>query len=198
MKVRRIDNLCCGTVYDVANRETFEALPKWFSEIDTYVSITVPKIIVGNKVDKVLASHIFTYLLFSGRQSFSSTYPHYYYHQPLAYCSSSHTLPISSFVSYQPLTPFQENSRQVSTNEGSTFASRQNALFVEASAKTAIGVRDVFEELVARILETPELWAPVAPEAGVSFGKRGEEDSMPGTIDVRRDATAQDDGVCGC
>lgn len=130
-------------VYDVANRETFEALPKWFSEIDTYVSITVPKIIVGNKVDK-------------------------------------------------------ENSRQVSTNEGSAFASRQNALFVEASAKTAIGVREVFEELVARILETPELWAPVAPEAGVSFGKRGEEDGMPGTIDVGRDTSAQDDGSCAC
>ncbi|KAG2048655.1 ras-domain-containing protein [Suillus hirtellus] len=127
-------------VYDVANRETFEALPKWFSEIDTYVSITVPKIIVGNK----------------------------------------------------------ENSRQVSTDEGSTFASRQNALFVEASAKTAIGVREVFEELVARILETPELWAPVAPEAGVSFGKRGEEDGMPGTINIGRDTTAQDDGSCGC
>lgn len=46
--------LCLGAVYDVANRETFEALPKWFSEIDTYVSTTVPKIIVGNKVDKVL------------------------------------------------------------------------------------------------------------------------------------------------
>lgn len=130
-------------VYDVANRETFEALPKWFSEIDTYVSITVPKIIVGNKVDK-------------------------------------------------------ENSRQVSTNEGSTFASRQNALFVEASAKTAVGVREVFEELVARILETPELWAPVAPEAGVSFGKRGVEDGMPGTIDIGRDTAAQDDGSCGC
>ncbi|KAG0696353.1 ras-domain-containing protein [Suillus ampliporus] len=130
-------------VYDVANRETFEALPRWFSEIDTYVSITVPKIIVGNKVDK-------------------------------------------------------ENSRQVPTKEGSTFASRQNALFVEASAKTAIGVRDVFEELVARILETPELWAPVTPEANVSFGKRGEEDGMPGTINVGRDTAAQDDGSCAC
>lgn len=42
-------------VYDVANRETFDALPKWFTEIDTYVSTTVPKIIVGNKLDKVCA-----------------------------------------------------------------------------------------------------------------------------------------------
>jgi len=45
-------------VYDVANRETFDALPKWFTEIDTYVSTMVPKIIVGNKLDKVLI-HLF-------------------------------------------------------------------------------------------------------------------------------------------
>ena len=40
-------------VYDVANRESFDALPKWFAELETYVSSAVVKIIVGNKVDKV-------------------------------------------------------------------------------------------------------------------------------------------------
>ena len=40
-------------VYDVANRESFEALPRWFSELETYVSSSVVKILVGNKVDKV-------------------------------------------------------------------------------------------------------------------------------------------------
>ena len=40
-------------VYDVANRESFEGLPKWFSELETYVSPAVVKIVVGNKVDKV-------------------------------------------------------------------------------------------------------------------------------------------------
>lgn len=40
-------------MYDVANRESFDALPKWFSELETYVSSAVVKIIVGNKVDKV-------------------------------------------------------------------------------------------------------------------------------------------------
>ncbi|CAL1702738.1 unnamed protein product [Somion occarium] len=39
-------------VYDVANRESFEALPRWYSELETYVSPSVVKIIVGNKVDK--------------------------------------------------------------------------------------------------------------------------------------------------
>ncbi|KAF8883006.1 ras family-domain-containing protein [Infundibulicybe gibba] len=36
-------------VYDVSNRETFDALPRWFSELDTYVSSSVVKIVVGNK-----------------------------------------------------------------------------------------------------------------------------------------------------
>ena len=40
-------------MYDVSNRETFEALPRWYSELETYVSESVVKIIVGNKVDKV-------------------------------------------------------------------------------------------------------------------------------------------------
>lgn len=39
-------------VYDVANRESFDALPRWYSELETYVSSSVVKIIVGNKVDK--------------------------------------------------------------------------------------------------------------------------------------------------
>lgn len=46
-----IRNWCI--VYDVANRESFEALPRWYSELETYVSSSVVKILVGNKVDKV-------------------------------------------------------------------------------------------------------------------------------------------------
>ncbi|KAF8123549.1 nucleotide hydrolase-domain-containing protein [Boletus edulis] len=113
------------TVYDVANRETFDALPKWFTEIDTYVLTTVPKIIVGNKLDK------------------------------------------------------QELSRQVPTDEAAVFAARKDALFLEASAKTAVGVQEVFGDLVKRILDTPELWAPVTPETE----RRGRE-GMPGTIEL--------------
>jgi hypothetical protein len=41
------------TVYDVANRESFDALPRWYSELETYVSSSVVRIVVGNKVDKV-------------------------------------------------------------------------------------------------------------------------------------------------
>lgn len=42
-------------MYDVANRESFDALPRWYSELETYVSPKVVKMVVGNKVDKVRA-----------------------------------------------------------------------------------------------------------------------------------------------
>lgn len=39
--------------YDVTQRDTFDALPTWFNELDTFTtSPEVVKIIVGNKVDK--------------------------------------------------------------------------------------------------------------------------------------------------
>ena len=43
------------TVYDVSNRETFEALPRWLEELENYVPPEVVKIVVGNKLDKVRA-----------------------------------------------------------------------------------------------------------------------------------------------
>ncbi|EIW77967.1 ras-domain-containing protein [Coniophora puteana RWD-64-598 SS2] len=129
-------------VYDVSNRETFEALPRWFSEIETYVSPTVVRIIVGNKLDK-------------------------------------------------------ENSRQVPTSEGAAFAERQDALFLEASAKTAVGVRETFEDVVRHILDTPELWAPVGSSSGQSANQRNGD--MPGTIDLdARGGASQDAGSGGC
>lgn len=47
--------------------------------------------------------------------------------------------------------------RQVTREEGLTFAREASTLFVESSAKTAIGVKQTFEELVCKILQTPEL-----------------------------------------
>lgn len=47
--------------------------------------------------------------------------------------------------------------RQVSRVEGLAFARQQSTLFVESSAKTSAGVQQTFEELLRKILETPEL-----------------------------------------
>jgi hypothetical protein len=129
---------------------------------------------------------------------FLSCFLSWFLHTLAVISSASIVIPhLCSHILLSTLTPFQENSRQVPTTEGSAFASRQSALFVEASAKTAIGVRDVFEELVGRILETPELWAPVQQDTNGGLVKRGGEDGMPGTIDLGRNATP-DDGGCSC
>jgi len=120
-------------VYDVSNRESFDALPRWFSELETYVKPEVVRIVVGNKLDK-------------------------------------------------------EFSRQVPTSEGEAFAERQGALFVEASAKTAVGVQTAFEDVVRRIIETPELWADGAAggrKGGAGMAARGslqKDKAMPGNI----------------
>lgn len=78
----------------------------------------------------------------------------------------------------------------MTTDEGAVFAARQDALFLEASAKTAVGVREVFVDLVKKILDTPELWAPVTPETAKS-GREG----MPGTIELGGNG---EEGYGGC
>jgi len=135
-------------VYDVANRETFQGLPTWYRELETYVSPSVVKIVVGNKVDK-------------------------------------------------------EASRQVSYAEGEAFATRMNSLFIEASAKTAVGVREAFQKVVEKILDTPELWAPVSsvvPERAAAGNRSAAAtgQSMPGNIDLGADASDTGSGSCQC
>ncbi|KAI0739640.1 ras-domain-containing protein [Daedaleopsis nitida] len=130
-------------VYDVANRESFDALPKWFSELETYVSSAVVKIIVGNKVDK-------------------------------------------------------EFSRQVPYSEGQAFATRMNALFVEASAKTAVGVPEAFRDVVERILDTPELWQTHVVARKNSAQAAGARDDMPGSIDLSKEPDEAEGGGCSC
>ncbi|KAG9090226.1 Ras- protein Rab-18 [Ceratobasidium sp. 392] len=134
-------------VYDVSNRESFEALPRWFSELETYVSPSVVKIVVGNKVDK-------------------------------------------------------EFSRQVSTEEGRAFAERMGTLFVEASAKTKVGVQDTFRELVEKIVDTPELWAPAAPRTGANANNirtTASGRTVPGSVNLVDDSNiARDADGCAC
>jgi Ras-related protein Rab-18 len=168
-------------VYDVANRETFDALPRWYSELEMYVSSSVVKIVVGNKVDKVRLPSL--------RLSFYISNPCL---AELAFCPSLAHKYISECM--------QEFSRQVSTAEGAEFAEKMGSLFIEASAKTSVGVREAFQEVVEKILDTPELWAPVSSvtpsraktSAGVGDG------GMPGTIDLNARTEEDNGGGCMC
>lgn len=49
----------------------------------------------------------------------------------------------------------KEFSRQVSFDEGQAFADRMGTLFVECSAKTNVGVVDIFQDLVRQVCATP-------------------------------------------
>ncbi|KAH9051722.1 ras-domain-containing protein [Lactarius vividus] len=133
-------------VYDVSNRESFEALPRWLEELENYVPPEVVKIVVGNKLDK-------------------------------------------------------EYSRQVPTTEGASFAQRTGCLFVEASAKTAVGVTEAFSDVVARIIDTPALWGDEKPKASSSKARAAAPrapESMPGNIDLSQAHDEEEDGGCAC
>jgi Ras-related protein Rab-18 len=59
----------------------------------------------------------------------------------------------------------------VPTAEAAAFATRTGCLFVEASAKTAVGVTEAFNDVVARIIDTPSLWRE--ENASEASGGRG-------------------------
>ncbi|ESK95465.1 gtp-binding protein yptv3 [Moniliophthora roreri MCA 2997] len=126
-------------VYDVSSRDSFDALPRWYSELGTYVSDSVVKILVGNKVDK-------------------------------------------------------EFSRQVPTSEGAAFAARMNSLFIEASAKTAVNVKETFHEVVERILDTPELWGDGQQGQRTDGGRGG----VPGGVQVVGASNNEHQSSCAC
>ena len=93
----------------------------------------------------------------------------------------------------------QEYSRQVPVSEGQAFATRMNALFVEASAKTAVGVQEAFRDVVERIIDTPELWQSAGARKSSRAGAAGvTSQDMPGSIDLRQEPEEAEGGGCGC
>lgn len=73
-----------------------------------------------------------------------------------------------------------------------------NSLFIEASAKTSINVIEVFTEVVEKILDTPELWAPVSNVTPDRVNmKTGAHQSIPGGVDLNA-TTEEQFGGCAC
>lgn len=77
-----------------------------------------------------------------------------------------------------------------------------NSLFIETSAKTAIGVSEAFEEVAKKIINTPELWAPAtSPPAGDSTGGNiasAFEDFMSGNVSLYPRKPESQSGGCRC
>jgi len=91
--------------------------------------------------------------------------------------------------------------------EGAAFAGRTGCLFVEASAKTAVGVTEAFNDVVARIIDTPSLWREDKPKssgggagAGAVVSRAAAANvSMPGNIDLSQTQDDEDaSGICSC
>lgn len=69
-----------------------------------------------------------------------------------------------------------------------------NSLFIEASAKTAVGVKETFTEVVEKILDTPELWSPETNKPS----REANSKSMPGgNLQLSQEDTSEDGG-CAC
>ena len=64
-----------------------------------------------------------------------------------------------------------EADRAVSTAEGEAWARSKGMLFLESSAKSGDAVKSVFEEVVAKVLESPTLLAASAPSARQGLAK---------------------------
>ncbi len=69
-----------------------------------------------------------------------------------------------------------EYERQVDRHEAEEWARNQGMLFLEASAKTRMGVQESFMEVVHKILEDPDLLlntVPGKPKASINLAKNG-------------------------
>ncbi|KAJ1556298.1 Ras- protein Rab-18-B [Cladochytrium tenue] len=74
--------------------------------------------------------------------------------------------------------------REVPRKDGEALARRMGTLFIETSAKTKMGVRDAFVEVVRKIIDTPELW-------------QKSQVTRPGTVNVVG-ATDDQESPCAC
>lgn len=72
-----------------------------------------------------------------------------------------------------------EPHREIERHHGLQFARRNSMLFIETSAKTRDGVKEAFEELVHKILQTPNLYSSEKP-SGVDVSRTAGEESQEG------------------
>mmetsp|Transcript_10114 Transcript_10114/g.11616 ORF Transcript_10114/g.11616 Transcript_10114/m.11616 type:complete len:215 (-) Transcript_10114:1566-2210(-) len=78
--------------------------------------------------------------------------------------------------------------RVVSRKEGETWAKQRGMIFIETSAKTKVGIQQVFSETIEKIMERPELLS-----SSVSSGTR------KGNINLNNASlNGEGENACGC
>ena len=157
-------------------------LSRWLEGLENYVPPEVVKIVVGNKLNKA-SPLLSSYPITSRRPLTRDTH------------SCTHPNPSSNTLDKCP---------------GAAFAARTGCLFVEASAKTAVGVTEAFNEIVARIIDTLSLWNEDKPKSSgrtapapanttsVSGPRRDTGESVPGNIDLSQVQDGDTSAGCLC
>ena len=79
-----------------------------------------------------------------------------------------------------------KNPRAVSRREGESWARAKGMLFLESSAKTKVGIDEVFNEMLMKIFENPSLLAGTAPRS------KKKQTQLNSKYD------AGEDDSCGC
>ena len=70
-----------------------------------------------------------------------------------------------------------------------------SSLFIETSAKTSVGVRETFQEVVEKILDTPELWDNATNRPQNTSGGNG---GVPGGVQIVGVDNQNPEGGCAC
>jgi len=74
----------------------------------------------------------------------------------------------------------QTQGRQVTKDQGKSFARQHGMLFLETSAKSDVGIKQCFEELVIKMLETPSLVEEPGTRTGINVSAQRERESQGG------------------
>lgn len=78
----------------------------------------------------------------------------------------------------------QADAREISKADGAAWARSKGMLFIETSAKTTVGIQEVFEEVVNKIMENPTLLKNTAPghslgNADLKAAESAQQSSQP-------------------
>ncbi|KNC78753.1 GTP-binding protein yptV3 [Sphaeroforma arctica JP610] len=71
----------------------------------------------------------------------------------------------------------REDEREVSAEDAEKMAKKHNMMFIETSAKTDVGVKQAFEELVQKILDMPSTTEGTDGTKGVTLGDQPDEET---------------------
>ncbi|XP_021233325.1 ras-related protein Rab-18-B-like isoform X1 [Numida meleagris] len=149
-------------VYDVTRKDTFTGLESWLNELEIYTteSDTV-KMLVGNKTDKVVGK--------DSALSFRWLW--------ITHLCGGAGLKLADIADFSPvLHSSLQPDREVERREGLQFAKKRSLLFIETSAKTEDGVQHAFEELVLKILQTPNLLDKSTKKQGVQLKEQSQRE----------------------